>query len=94
MLRHRERILQNSDSKSYDDRAYANSVKVRDEDMEWLILDADTFIVDRESTKMRSIIAGYHEFADIGLDAMISLPGLTMSIGRFQDARAVLINYA
>ena len=80
--------------KILNDRAYAMSVKVRDEDLEWLILDADTFIVDRESTKMRSIIAGYHEFADIGLDAMISLPGLTMSIGRFKDARAVLINYA
>ena len=70
------------------------SSKERDEDIEWLILDADTFIVDRVSTKMKSIIAGYHELADIGLDAMIALPGLTMSIGRFQDARAVLTNYA
>jgi len=77
-----------------NDRAYAMSSKERDEDIEWLILDADTFIVDRVSTKMKSIIAGYHELADIGLDAMIALPGLTMSIGRFQDARAVLTNYA
>ncbi len=80
--------------KILNDRAYAMSTKERDEDIEWLILDADTFIVDRASTKMRSVIAGFHELADIGLDALISLPGLTMSIGRFQDARAVLTNYA
>ncbi|TFG32483.1 glycogen debranching protein [Candidatus Thorarchaeota archaeon] len=80
--------------KILNDRAYAMSSRERDEDIEWLILDADTFIVDRVSTNMRSIIAGYHELADIGLDAMISLSGLTMSIGRFQDARAVLTNYA
>jgi predicted glycogen debranching enzyme len=80
--------------KILNDRAYATAQKERDEDIEWLILDADTFIVDRASTKMRSVIAGYHELADIGLDALISLPGLTMSIGRFQDARAILTNYA
>jgi predicted glycogen debranching enzyme len=80
--------------KILNDRAYAMAQKERDEDIEWLILDADTFIVDRASTKMRSVIAGYHELADIGLDALIALPGLTMSIGRFQDARAILTNYA
>ena len=80
--------------KILNDRAYAMSARNRDEDIEWLILDADTFIVDRVSTNMRSIIAGYHELADIGLDALIALPGLTMSIGRFQDARAVLTTYA
>jgi predicted glycogen debranching enzyme len=76
------------------DRAFSMTSRVRDEDIEWLILDADTFIVDRVSTNMRSVIAGYHELADIGHDAMVSLPGLTMSIGRFQDARAILTNYA
>ena len=76
------------------DRAFSMTSRARDEDIEWLILDADTFIVDRVSTNMRSVIAGYHELADIGHDAMVSLPGLTMSIGRFQDARAILTNYA
>ncbi len=80
--------------KILNDRAYSMSARERDEDIEWLVLDADTFIVDRVSTNMRSIIAGYHELADIGQDAMVALPGLTMSIGRFQDARAVLTNYA
>ena len=77
-----------------NDRAYSMSSRDRDEDIEWLVLDADTFIVDRVSTNMRSVIAGYHELADIGQDAMVALPGLTMSIGRFQDARAILTNYA
>ncbi len=80
--------------KVLNDRAYSMSEKVRDEDIEWLVLNADSFIVDRASTRMRSVIAGYHQLADIGLDALISLPGLTMSIGRFQDARAILTTYA
>jgi predicted glycogen debranching enzyme len=80
--------------KVLNDRAYSMSEKVRDEDIEWLVLNADSFIVDRASTGMRSVIAGYHQLADIGLDALISLPGLTMSIGRFQDARAILTTYA
>jgi predicted glycogen debranching enzyme len=80
--------------KILNDRAYSMSEKERDEDIEWLVLNADSFIVDRASTGMRSVIAGYHQLADIGLDALISLPGLTMSIGRFQDARAILTTYA
>ncbi|NHJ14992.1 MAG: glycogen debranching protein [Candidatus Thorarchaeota archaeon] len=76
------------------DRAFSMSTKERDEEIEWLILNADSFIVDRASTNMKSVIAGYHELADIGLDALIALSGITMSIGRFQDARAILTTYA
>lgn len=77
-----------------NDRAYSLSGKQRDEDIEWLVFNADSFIVDRASTKARSVIAGYHNLVDIGLDAMISLPGLTVSVGRFQDAREILTTYA
>ncbi|RDE12734.1 MAG: hypothetical protein C4K49_09760 [Candidatus Thorarchaeota archaeon] len=80
--------------KMLDDRAYALSEKLRDEDIEWLIFTADSFIVDRASTKARSVIAGYHNLVDIGLDAMISHPGLTVCLGRFQDAREILTTYA
>ncbi|MFW9847255.1 MAG: glycogen debranching enzyme N-terminal domain-containing protein, partial [Candidatus Thorarchaeota archaeon] len=52
--------------KILNDRAYSMSEKVRDEDIEWLVLNADSFIVDRASTRMRSVIAGYHQLADIG----------------------------
>lgn len=49
---------------------------------------ADSFIVKRGQGK--SIIAGYHWFDDWGRDAMISLPGLLLVTGRFEDAKAVL----
>ncbi len=80
--------------KILNDRAYAMSEKLRDEDIEWLIYNADTFIVDRASTGLRSVIAGYHHLADIGLDALIAHAGLTVSVSRFQDARAILQTYA
>ncbi len=80
--------------KVLNDRAYALTDKPREEDIEWLVFNADSFIVDRVSSRTRSVIAGYHELEDIGLDALISLPGLTLSIGRFNDAREILRTYA
>jgi len=53
---------------------------------------ADSFVVRRNDGK--SIIAGYHWFDDWGRDAMISLPGLLLVTGRFDDARAVLRSFA
>jgi glycogen debranching enzyme len=42
----------------------------------------------------RTIIAGYHWFTDWGRDTMISLPGLTLSTGRFEDAKKILVAFA
>lgn len=53
---------------------------------------ADSFLVKRG--RARSIIAGYHWFDDWGRDAMISLPGLLLCTGRFEDARLVLKSFA
>jgi predicted glycogen debranching enzyme len=53
---------------------------------------ADSFLVQRG--KGRSIIAGYHWFDDWGRDAMISLPGLLLVTGRFDEARDVLLTFA
>ena len=80
--------------KVLNDRAFSLSGKPRDEDIEWLVFNADSFIVDRASSKARSVIAGYHNLVDIGLDALISVRGLTTSTGRFQDAREILTTYA
>jgi predicted glycogen debranching enzyme len=80
--------------KVLNDRSFALAEQPRNQDIEWLIFNADSFIVDRVSTGQRSVIAGYHELADVGFDALISLPGLTLAISRFQDARAILTNYA
>jgi len=53
---------------------------------------ADSFVVNRGDG--RSIIAGYHWFDDWGRDAMISLPGLLLVTGRYEDARSVLKTFA
>lgn len=58
-----------------------------------LTLAADQFIVNR-GDKLKTIIAGYHWFTDWGRDTMISLPGLCLSTGRFEDARKILLAFA
>jgi len=61
--------------------------------LKWLILAVDSFLVNRKSTKMKSVIAGYHWFEDWGRDSLISLPGLTLVTGRFEDAREILLTF-
>ncbi len=51
---------------------------------------ADTFIVRRKSTNAKTIIAGYHWFADWGRDSMISLPGLTLVTKREEEAKEII----
>lgn len=53
---------------------------------------ADQFIVSRGEQK--TVIAGYHWFTDWGRDTMIALPGLTLSTGRFEFARSILLEFA
>ena len=53
---------------------------------------ADSFVVKRRDG--RSIIAGYHWFDDWGRDAMISMRGLLLVTGRFDEARSVLETFA
>lgn len=53
---------------------------------------ADSFVVKRGDG--RSIIAGYHWFDDWGRDSMISMRGLLLVTGRYDDARSVLETFA
>ena len=62
-----------------------------DDWLKWCVLAADSFIVDRESNGTKSVIAGYHWFEDWGRDCLVSLPGLTLITGRFEDARQILL---
>jgi predicted glycogen debranching enzyme len=57
---------------------------------------ARQFVVARRSGRPGavSVIAGYPWFADWGRDSMISLPGLLLSTGRLDEARAVLETFA
>ncbi|MBI1938960.1 MAG: glycogen debranching enzyme family protein [Ignavibacteriales bacterium] len=64
-----------------------------DEVMKKMLLAADQFIVKRKENG-KTIIAGYHWFSDWGRDTMISLPGLTLSNNRFNDAQSILETFA
>ncbi|MGI9013035.1 MAG: amylo-alpha-1,6-glucosidase [Phycisphaerales bacterium] len=55
---------------------------------------AEQFIVTRGADASRSILAGYPWFADWGRDSMISLPGLLLVDGRFDEAESVLLTFA
>ena len=52
---------------------------------------ADSFIIRKNEGK--SIIAGYLWFSDWGRDTMISLTGLCLVTGRYDDARDILKTY-
>ena len=61
--------------------------------LKWLVQAADSFIVSRASTGKKSVLAGYTWFDDWGRDALISLPGLALVTGRFEDAREILLTF-
>jgi predicted glycogen debranching enzyme len=80
----------------------------RDPTLARLAVAADQFIVSRaahtqdqpareqggHSAELKTIIAGYPWFADWGRDSMISLPGLLLSTGRYDEARGLLKAFA
>ncbi|WP_019506658.1 amylo-alpha-1,6-glucosidase [Pleurocapsa sp. PCC 7319] len=74
-----------------------NKLQAAPEWIEQLVLAADQFIVDRPLTNNpegKTIIAGYPWFTDWGRDTMISLPGLTISTGRYDIAKTILLTFA
>ncbi|MBD5656520.1 MAG: glycogen debranching enzyme family protein, partial [Candidatus Eremiobacteraeota bacterium] len=61
------------------------------------VLAADAFIVARtpaDDPAVRSIVAGYPWFGDWARDAMIALPGLTLTTGRPKVAASILRTFA
>lgn len=58
-----------------------------------LTLAADQFVVQR-GADLRTLIAGYHWFADWGRDTMIALPGICLATGRFDDAKKIIRAFA
>ena len=55
---------------------------------------ADHFIITKKREGKASIIAGFPWFGEWGRDAMISLPGLTLSRGKPEIARDILESFA
>jgi predicted glycogen debranching enzyme len=60
----------------------------REEGMRYLVLAADSFMVDGSE---KAVIAGYHWFSTWGRDSLLSLPGLTLVTGRPEIARKILL---
>lgn len=61
--------------------------------LQTLTLAADQFLVERGEGG-KSIIAGYPWFCDWGRDTMISLPGICLANGRYEEAKQILRAYA
>lgn len=80
---YKNRIKSLMDKIPYDDRLARR-----------LAWGADAFIVERESTGLKTILAGYPWFADWGRDTMIALQGLTLATRRFEDARSILESFS
>lgn len=59
-----------------------------------LVKSADQFLSERESTKNKTILAGYPFFEDWGRDTMIALPGICLSTKRYESARSILRTFA
>lgn len=60
-----------------------------DETAKQLVKAADQFVVERESTGGKSIIAGYPFFGDWGRDTMIAMVGCCISAKRYEDAKNI-----
>jgi predicted glycogen debranching enzyme len=60
--------------------------------LNWVLLAADAFIAKGTGDR-KSVMAGYFWFEPWGRDTFISLPGLLLVTGRFEDARKVLLDF-
>ena len=69
-------------------------VSKKDEFLRDLAVAGNDCIVYRKGTGGKTILAGYPWFGDWGRDTMIALPGLTLSTGRFEDAKSILETFA
>jgi len=61
--------------------------------LNWVVLATDMFIVKGINDGQKSVIAGYQWFETWGRDTFISLPGLMLVTGRFEDARRVFLTF-
>ena len=79
------------------DRAQASGLANAPDWIAQLALAADSFLFARPLPDWpdgESVIAGYPWFGDWGRDTMIALPGLTLTTGRADSARRILLTFA
>jgi predicted glycogen debranching enzyme len=58
-----------------------------------LLISGNQFLVNRASTKSKSIIAGYHWFTDWGRDTMIAMRGLTIAVENHEASKSILSTF-
>ena len=58
-----------------------------------LLIAADSFIAKRDQTSA-TVLAGFPAESDWGRDAMVALPGLTLTTGKFDLAKKILRQFA
>jgi predicted glycogen debranching enzyme len=58
-----------------------------------LVISADSFVARRGKENL-TVLAGFPWFTDWGRDTMIALPGLTLTSGRFDVAKKILLTFA
>ena len=63
---------------------------LKNETAKCLVRGADAYITYRESTKGKSILAGFPFFEDWGRDTMIALGGCTISTKQYDTAKSIL----
>lgn len=68
----------------------AGKAGLQDEYGKVLAIAANDYITYRESTKGKSILAGFPFFEDWGRDTMIALFGCTITTKQFEDAKSIL----
>jgi predicted glycogen debranching enzyme len=61
--------------------------------LNWVVLATSMFIVKGMNSKQNSVIAGYHWFGTWGRDTFISMPGLMLVTGRFENARQAFLTF-
>ncbi len=71
-------------------QALINTAGLKDENAKTLVMAANDYVTYRESTKGKSILAGFPFFEDWGRDTMIALFGCTISTMQFDDAKSIL----
>lgn len=84
------------DSISIEQKDVLKNIHRHDMNFKDLCLAADRFVVYRNinNKETATILAGYPWFLDWGRDTFISLKGLLLDTGRFEQARQVLTTFA
>ena len=80
----------------YDKRnkSLVKRAALNDELANRLTVSGDSFICDRKSTGLKTILAGLPWFTDWGRDTMIAFTGLVLVPRRFKEAKEILLSFS